>query len=102
MTTIVPHGISPTGFGIWLNDPAAELYAVSPCCGRLMCQPGDDFEKCVCMKCGNDLTDTEAARTRANLTDGLVLSMFHPHTDILCQWARNVTGWSDLKLEFTL
>lgn len=90
MARLVPHGSTPTGFGVRQRSNG-NLRAVSKCCGRSM-QSIDAF----CKGCGASFRE-DAKTLGVNLSGDIELT--EPvQVDVAARWIERVTGYPHLSV----
>jgi hypothetical protein len=97
MPTLIPHGITPTGFGIRQRARNGSFRPISPCCGTHLRNEGGN---CFCNGCNKDYTKTVAEQQCSLGNDVGGINLGDGAKGIVVDWFRNVTGIPDLEVKF--
>ena len=88
---IVPHGTTPSGFGLRIRSNG-KLRPISKCCGRTM------ETRCICKGC-NTSYEKESASLHAALDVDIAVPGDSITHGIVEAWVQRLTGLPDAKLE---
>lgn len=92
MTTLIPHGTTPTGFGV-RQRRNGKLRPTSPCCGRSIDR--DSAGRLPCRGCATDYTET-SHKLGVSVSNDVPLSMNH---EVVQNWLRHLTGFPHLVMQ---
>lgn len=97
MQVLIPHGVSPTGFGLILKDNG-HFRPISPCCGVKLESDGAS-KTILCTSCNKDYYAVGEKLVCSLSNDiGPVDMMTVPGSGalvIVTEWAGKLTGWGD-------